>query len=204
MTEDLPILIPEEGRKFKPGRIWTKGGFKGMRGLGEDGRVDLHSTDLTGMSTYHVKVDPPGAILFECVCGYRRRVTSEEKHFRCEVEREYPNRKCNVLWHKDREKSGEFDDETGDAIFVDAKVEQEEERVDEETGKLRKVKVKVPKIWGEYVGEAKRRSKLERDARGEVSYEQGPQEVVGGRPNEEAALKAHLERIEERRRGGNA
>ena len=166
------------GEIFKPRRIITRGTIKELVRPGLDGSADEQSEEqaLTGSFTRTLAADPPGAFIFECHCGHKRRVTYEEKNFRCE-RGGIGAMDCDILWTRKQKESEEID-ENGKNIMVDDTVDETIEVVDDVSGKKRKMRVPRPVFVGRKVGELKAEEFARRKARGEPVYVVTSNEVV--------------------------
>ena len=160
------------GEIYHPRKIILKGSIKELVTPGSDGAVDGNQSDemaLTGSFTRTLNTDPPGAFIFVCHCGHKRRVTYEEANFRCERGGIGSN-ECDILWCRKRKKSeGEYDD-MGRPLMEDETVMEQIEVIDEYSGKKRKVQVPRPQFIGRKVGEMRAEEFARRDARGEARY----------------------------------
>lgn len=160
------------GEIFSPKKIILKGRIKELVVPGRDGAVDADQSDeqaLTGSFTRTLHADAPGAFIFVCHCGWKRRVTYEETNFRCERGGVGSN-DCDILWQRKRKAvPGEFD-AMGRPLFEDDVVDETIEVIDEYSGKKRKVKVPRPQFIGRKVGELRAEEFAARDARGEARF----------------------------------
>jgi len=114
--------------------------------------------------TRHLNADPPGAFIFVCACGHKRRVTHSETNFRCERGGVGPSCECDIIWYRKQRPTEEVD-ENGQTIYEDETVKEPIEVVDEFSGKKSKKMVDVPVFYGRKVGEVRAEEfKRRRDA----------------------------------------
>jgi hypothetical protein len=158
------------GEIFKPKRIILKGKIKELVVPGIDGAVDEQSEEqaVTGAFSRTLYADPPGAYIFVCHCGHKRRVTHSETNFRCERGGVGSN-DCDIIWYRKQRPSGEVDAE-GHEIMEDDTIEETLKIIDEYSGKPRTVKVPRPQFIGRKVGEMRAEEFRARAARGEANF----------------------------------
>lgn len=170
------------GEVFTPKRIIIRGKVTELLVPGEGGSLDSAvdaQTDqqaLAGAFTRTIYADPPGAFIFVCHCGFKRRVTYSETNFRCERGGVGPACQCPILWCRKLKDSGEVDD-YGQPIMVDDTVDELVEIVEEFSGKRKKVKVPRPQFIGRMVGELRAEEMRRRVARGEPAVANPTNEV---------------------------
>jgi hypothetical protein len=162
------------GEEFKPKRIMLRGNIVETVNIGQmiDGAVDIDMTPemaLTGMATRRLSADPPGAFIFVCHCGWKRRVTHTETNFRCERGGVGVDCKCDILWKRQQKKTDEVD-ENGMPVYADVTVPETVEAVDEYSGKTIKRKIDVPVFIGRKVGELRAEEFARRKEAGEPIY----------------------------------
>lgn len=164
---------------FHPKKIILQGRIKELVVPGADGAVDGEQSEeqaMTGAFTRTTHVDPPGAFIFVCHCGHKRRVTYAETNFRCE-RGGIGSMDCDILWSRKQKASGEVD-ENGRPIMEDDTVEETVTVTDQYSGKPRKVKVPRPQFYGRKVGELRAEEFRKRAARGEAIIASPTNEVV--------------------------
>lgn len=155
------------GEVFKPKRIILKGRIKEQVMPGTDGAVNEQTEQeaLTGSFTRTLYADPPGAFIFVCACGWKRRVIYSETNFRCE--RGGPgSTECDILWMRKMRPTGEVNAD-GKEVMEDDTVLEEVELVEEFSGKRVKTKVPRPQFVGRKIGELRAEEFRARKARGE-------------------------------------
>ncbi len=160
------------GETFVPKKIMLRGDIVETVSLANmiDGSVDITVTPemaMTGMATRRLSADPPGAFIFVCACGWKRRVVHAETNFRCERGGVGPDCKCDIIWFRKQKKTDEVN-EQGLPIYEDETVIETIDRVNEFNGKTEKVKVPVPVFIGRKVGEVRAEEMKRRKAAGEV------------------------------------
>lgn len=171
------------GEVFAPKRIITRGTIKKLVVPGAGGSLDgavnpqNEQEALTGAFTRTLAADPPGGFLFECHCGWIRRVTYSETNFRCENGGVGNDCKCPILWTRKQKDSGEVDD-NGKPIFVDDTVDETITVVDDVSGKKSKMRVPRPQFVGRLVGELRAEEFRRRAERGEPAVANPTNEVV--------------------------
>jgi len=159
--------------KVRPKRVILRGGVREIVTGMQDGKVDFQGEGqaVAGVFTRTLKVDPPGALIFECVCGHKRRVLHSEKTFRCE-RGGWPKPDCDILWTRRQKMSNEFDEETGQPLWEDETEEVELEVIEEFTGKRKKAMVPCPIFEGRKLSEVKREEYARRRSLGLVESDQ--------------------------------
>lgn len=170
------------GEVFAPKRILLRGNIVETVNVGQmiDGAIDISMSPemaMTGMATRRISADPPGAFIFVCHCGHKRRVTHSETNFRCERGGVGPNCECDILWKRKIKPTGEVG-EDGLPLYEDETTMETIEVVDEFSGKKEKKKVAVPIFVGRKVGELRAEDLKARMAAGEKDPYAGPSDHV--------------------------
>jgi hypothetical protein len=169
------------GETFTPKRILLRGDLVETVNLATmiDGSVDINMSPemvMTGMATRRLAADPPGAFIFVCHCGWKRRVVHTETNFRCERGGVGPECKCDIMWFRKQRKTEEVNSQ-GQPIYEDETTMETLEMVDEFSGKPSKRKVAVPVFIGRKVGEVRAEEMKRRAAAGEEQVAH-PNDVV--------------------------
>lgn len=170
------------GEVYKPKRIMLRGNITETVNLNAlvDGSVDLSVSPelaITGMATRHLNADPPGAFIFICHCGHKRRVIHTETNFRCERGGVGDACECKIVWFRKQRKTDELSDE-GLPVYEDETVQETVEAIDEYSGKTIKRKIDVPVFIGRPLGEVRAEGLKEKMARTGKDPFAGPNDVV--------------------------
>lgn len=188
------------GETFKPKRVLMRGTIKETVGIGAltAGSVDIPEGEeaqmqaASGIFTRRVVCEPPGAWIFECECGHKRRILDSERNFACEAEM-VGRPKCDIIWTTKPRGSGEFDD-NGDEIMVPEMEKQTITVNDEWTKKPRKVTVEIPIFIGRRKGDVMRASRQAQAASGEGTQFSQPTNTINKLQVQDGSqnLKDHL------------
>lgn len=200
----------ETGKRYKPKSVRTRGAIKELVSeaqMSASGKVDFmrsESDAASGMYTRRLVADPPGGFLFQCVCGFTRRVTGDEMNFFCEAsgwndgKTTCSDGKTQIEWRRKRRPvDGEVDEE-GNQLFEDITSTETMEVPDPYTGKMRKVKVEVPEFEGRPLGEIRKEEFARRKAAGEPNSAQPTNTVVMLKTGMASEGKTAVDRIRHR------
>ncbi len=169
----------ETGKRYKPKSIRIRGAIKEMVSesqLSASGKMDFERTETeaaSGLYTRRLVADPPGGFLFQCVCGFTRRVTGDEMNFFCEAsgwndgKTTCSDGKTQIEWKRLRRPVEGEVDEFGNQLYEDVTSQETMEFPDPYTGKMRKTKVDVPMFEGRPLGEVRKEEFSRRKAAGE-------------------------------------
>ena len=178
------------GETYVPRKILLRGDIVETVNMASmiDGSVDINMSPemvMTGMATRRLSADPPGAFIFVCHCGWKRRVVHTETNFRCERGGVGPECKCDIMWFRKQKKTDEVGID-GRPIYEDETTVETLEVVDDFSGKKEKRKVNVPVFIGRKVGEVRAEEMKRRHEAGEPEFYNPSNHVnmkqVGGKP----------------------
>jgi len=169
----------ETGKRYKPKSVRIRGAIKELVPEGQmsaAGKVDFERSEgeaTAGVYTRRLVADPPGGFLFQCVCGFTRRVTGDEMNFFCEAsgwndgKTTCADGKSQIEWRRKRQPVEGEVDEFGNQLYEDVTEQETMEFPDPYTGKMRKTKVDVPTFEGRPLGEVRKEEFARRKAAGE-------------------------------------